>query len=457
MTSSARSTRSRVPSASLPESELALELGRIVRAAQAEWRIPSVSAAVFRDKEVVWADALGLADVEAARAATVDTQYRIGSITKTFTAVAVLKLRDAGALALDDPLDRHVPGVPHGSVTLRRLLAHRSGLQREPVGEIWETLEPPDRERFLAELGDAEQVLPAGAAWHYSNLGFALLGEVVARVAGMPYDRYLEERVLGPLGLGRTTWEAVPPAARGYFVRPYDGTAELQREVDLSGTRSAGQLWSTTGDLARWASFLCDPDPAVLAPGTAAEMHELEAMMDVERWTIGWGLGLELVRRGDRVWAGHGGAMPGHLTGFLFRQREHVGAVVLTNAGAGTDAVELALRLGEKALELGPPESGVWRPAPEPPAEVQALLGRWWSEGSEFVFEWRDGRLEARNLDVAEYRQLSVFGPDGPDRYRVVSGRERGEVLRIVRDDAGQVVKLYWATYPFTRAPSAFG
>jgi CubicO group peptidase (beta-lactamase class C family) len=452
-----RSRRSPAPWASLPASDLPRELGRIVRLAQAEQRIPSVSAAVFADGEVVWADAVGLADVAAERPASPDTQYRIGSITKTFTAVALLQLRDAGAVALDDPIERHLPDLPHGTATLRRLLSHLSGLQREPAGEIWESLEPPDRERFLAELGEAEQVLPPAAAWHYSNLAFALLGEVVERVSGLLYRSYLEQRVLQPVGLERTTWEPVEPAARGYFVRPYDGTIEQERDVDLRGTAAAGQLWSTTGNLARWGSFLSSPDPAVLAPATAEEMHALQTMMDVERWTIGWGLGLELVRSGERVWAGHGGAMPGYLAGLLFRRQERVGAVALTNTSAGADPIELALRLAEKALELAPPEPAEWRPDSGAPPEVGELLGRWWSEGSEFVFEWRDGRLQARNLAVPAYRQVSVFVPDGADRYRVASGRERGELLRVVRDRGGEVAKLYWATYPFTRAPTTFG
>jgi CubicO group peptidase (beta-lactamase class C family) len=439
------------------ERELVRELGRIVRLAQAEQRIPSVSAAVFSDGEVVWAEAVGLADVEAERSATPDTQYRIGSITKTFTAVALLQLRDAGTLALEDPIDRHLAGVAHGSATLRRLLSHLSGLQREPAGEIWESLEPPDRERFLAELGEAEQVLEPAAAWHYSNLAFALLGEVVERVSGQPYRSYVDQRVLAPVGLERTTWEPVEPTARGYFVRPYDGSVVPERDIDLRGTAAAGQLWSTTRDLARWGSFLSSPDPAVLAPETAEEMHALQTMMDVERWTIGWGLGLQLVRSGDRVWAGHGGAMPGHLAGLLFRRQERIGAVVLTNTSAGAEPVDLALQLGERTLEVAPPERPSWRPEPGAPPEVAGLLGRWWSEGSEFVFEYRDGNLQARHLAVPAYRQLSVFAPDGPDRYRVVSGRERGELLRVVRDEGGEIAKLYWATYPFTRAPTTFG
>jgi CubicO group peptidase (beta-lactamase class C family) len=453
------SRRFPAPWASLPasESELRRELGRIVRLAQSEQRIPSVSVVVFSNGEVIWEEAVGLADVPGERLATPDTQYRIGSITKTFTAVALLQLRDAGALALDDPVERHVPDVAHGSVTLRRLVSHLSGLQREPAGEIWETLEAPDRARFLAEVGEAEQVLPPAAVWHYSNLGFALLGEVVERASGVPYRRYLEERVLEPLGLARTSWEPVEPASRGYFVRPYDGVVEAEKDVDLRGTAAAGQLWSTTRDLARWASFLSTPDPDVLSPVTAEEMHVLQTMMDAERWTIGWGLGLQLVRRGDRVWAGHGGAMPGHLAGLLFRRQEQVGAVALTNTSAGADAVELALELAEKTLELAPPEPPPWLPQPAAPPELAGLLGRWWSEGSEFVFEWRDGRLQARHLAVPAYRQVSVFAADGPDRYRVVSGRERGELLRVVRDERGEVAKLYWATYPFTRSPATFG
>src|SRR5206468_9628491 len=133
--------------------------------------------------ETVWADTVGLAD-DTGRESTPDTQYRIGSITKTFTAAAVLLLCEDGGLALDDPIERHLPDARFGGLTLRRLLAHSSGLQREPPGEVWETLDFPKGDELLARLADAELVLPAGERWHYSNLAYALLGEVVARVTG---------------------------------------------------------------------------------------------------------------------------------------------------------------------------------------------------------------------------------------------------------------------------------
>jgi CubicO group peptidase (beta-lactamase class C family) len=437
--------------------QLAAELRKLAAAAQSERRVPSISAAVFRAGEVVWSDAIGLADAEAGRDATPETQYRIGSITKTFTAAAVMQLRDAGELDLDDRLGDHVPESAHAAPTLRRLLSHLSGLQREPPGDIWESLEAPERDAFLASLADAEQVLKPGERWHYSNLAFSLLGEVVARRSGTTWQEYVESRLLAPLGLARTSLLPQEPVAQGYYVQPYSETVAREAHVDMRGVGASGQLWSTTGDLARWASCLAGAHPDVLAAGTSEEMHVPQAMMDLDRWTVGWGIGLELVREGERVWAGHGGAMPGHLAGLVFRRQEQVGAAVLTNTGAQFEPSTLAVRLAEKALELEPVSGEVWRPEEAPPAEVEAVLGRWWSEGHEFVFRWRGGRLEAKAEAAPAWKEPAVFAPDGADSYRTVSGRERGERLRVVRDEAGEVVRLYWATYPMTRSPEVFG
>jgi CubicO group peptidase (beta-lactamase class C family) len=132
----------------LPPPELSVaELSRLVRDAQANERIPSISAAAVGNGKVVWQEALGLAGVEPEERATVDTQYRVGSITKTFTAAAVMQLRDAGELSLDDRLEQHLPDADQGTLTLRRMLAHISGLQREMPGYVWETLDFPDPRR----------------------------------------------------------------------------------------------------------------------------------------------------------------------------------------------------------------------------------------------------------------------------------------------------------------------
>jgi CubicO group peptidase (beta-lactamase class C family) len=435
---------------------LARELSSRIRRFQRERRIPGVSAAVARRGTILWEEALGLADVEAGTESTPDTQYRVGSITKTFTAAAVMQLRDGGALSLDDRLGDHIEEAAHPGPTIRRLLAHSSGLQREPAGDLWEGMEAPTVEELLARFPEAEQVLEPGRWFHYSNLAFALLGEVVARAAGRPYRQVVQERILDPLGLARTTWDPVEPHARGYLVEPYsDGVRRERDEVDLRGAASAGQLWSTTRDLCRWAAFLSNPDQTILAPETVEEMHAVQVMTE-EDWSEAWGLGLGLTRSGERILAGHGGGMPGHVTGFAYSRREGIAAVVFGNTGS--DAEEESVRLAVAALDALPADAELWRPdAESPPERVAGILGRWWSEGEESVFSWRAGHLEARLTSDPPSKEPSVFAEEAPDRFRVESGRERGELLRVVRDESGMVVKLYWATYPFKREPFIFG
>jgi CubicO group peptidase (beta-lactamase class C family) len=436
-----------------------------LRRFQSARRVPSVAAAVVRDGTMVWSGTVGLADVEHEREPTLDTQYRIGSITKTFTAVLLLQLRDAGRLDLDDRLERHLPGTRHGDITLRRMLAHLSGLQREavggPGGEVWETLDDPGPEALLAGFEQASKVLPPGRRWHYSNLAYSLLGEVVARRAGTSWEAFLGERLLEPLGLRRTTVDPVEPRATGYLVDPYADAIRQEPLMPLRGSAPAGQLWSTPADLARWAVFLADPDPAVLSPDTLAEMRQVQAMVDLEGWTLAYGLGLTLYRRGERIMYGHSGAMPGFLASMmvLAKDGDRAGAVVMANTSAGADVEALSVDLLTTVVDEHPHEPAAWRPGGPPPAEVAGLLGRWWSEGSEYVFRWREGRLEAVAAVAREMRPQmpAVFEPIGADRWTTVSGREEGESLRAVRAGDGTVRRLYWAGYPFTREPQVFG
>ena len=424
------------------------DLERLVREAQFDHRLPSVGAAVVVRGEKVVELAIGVANADGAEP-TPDTQYRVGSITKTFTAAAVLALVDERKVGLDDPLGRHVAAAGDRPLTVRRLLSHASGLQREPVGNVWETFDFPTTQELLATLDDAEQVLEPGAWFHYSNLAYALLGEVVSRASGMPYERFVEERLLAPLGLDRTTWVRAEPAARGYFVDPYSGVLRAEGEIERSGGASAaGDLWSTTGDLCTWGAWLRDREP----------MHAVQVMADPGQWLLAWGLGLQLHRRGDRILYGHGGAMPGFLAALACSRDEDVQVCVLTNGSTPGAAVEvLALALADRAIELHPRDPASWRPEEAPPPGIAELLGLWWTEGTQIVLSWNEGRLEARLVGASARVKPSVLEQVGPDRYRVVSGRERGERLDVVRDEHGAVTKLFMATYPLTRGPETFG
>ena len=433
--------------------ELAGALREILAKAQAENRLPSAAGAVVRDGDVLWSDAVGLADAEADEAATADHQYRIGSITKTFTAVAVMQLRDAGKLDLEDRLDAHLDVPALGDLTLRRMLSHSSGLQRELPGNVWETLQfPKSTEELVATLGEAEMVLAPGERWHYSNLAFILLGEVVAKLGGMPYEDYVETRILGPLSLTRTSFSPESPTAIAYSVEPY--TDDVQREPMLvertGGIAAAGQLWSTVGDLCRWAAFLAAPDPDVLSSDSIDLMTSVQSMADPYRWSLAWGVGLMLARRGDRIYCGHDGGMPGYLANVLVDRESGLGGAALVN-GSTVSPAEVTLALVDKARALAPPATKPWRPAEAPPDDLASALGRWWSEGMEFVFRWRDGRLEARVAAAPDWMPWARFEREEGDRFRGVFGRERGELLELVRDDDGTVTRMYWATYPFAR------
>ncbi len=424
-------------------SELEGRLERSLRARQATG-VPSIAAAAVREGELVWTGAVGLADCEAGVEATPATQYRIGSITKVFTALAVMRLRDAGLLELDDALEAHLPGIAHGRATLRLMLSHLSGLQRE-AGEMFVTGEPPSTEELVAAMEHYEQVVPTALAHHYSNLAYALLGEVVASASGIPYARYVEEEVFAPLALERTTWSEEAPFARGYLVDEFAGTVSREPHVDTGAVAAMGQLWSTVGDLSRLARFLAGDGDELLRPGTLGEMWVPRVMLDPDRWSAGWGLGLELLSHEGRVYGGHGGAMPGFLAGLHVNRATRVGAVVLTNSGTRLPTRELALELAEAVIEAWPAEIEPWRPEAEPPPEVRAILGRWWSEGSEYVFRWRGGRLTAERPGAPAWVHPSVFAPLPEGGYRVVEGRELGERLRVEGD------RLVFGGYAFTR------
>ena len=435
---------------STPET-LAAKLDQLVRRDQREKRMPSIVATVLRDGELAWEAAVGVADVESSLEATPDTQYRVGSITKTFTAAAIMQLRDAGKLDLEDTLDRHIDGVAHRPA-IRRLLSHASGLQRETQNDSWLTLRfaPPDE--LLESLAQAELVLPSGARFHYSNLAYALLGIVVERASGMPYKDYVRTRLFEPIGLTRVSFAPEPPAALGYLAQPYaDGVWDTVG-VDTGAWESAGQLWGTAGDICRWGAFLADPDESVLAASSAEEMRTVQLIADHERWLSGYGLGLELRRDGERILVGHGGSMPGFIARLYFSPKEKVVVAALTNESEAALG-ELGLALMRTTVEEWPVAPEPWRIGDPPPDDVAPMLGIWFMEAARLIVRWREGKLEARFDGTLDWEPSSVFERETDDRWRTASGPEQGEALRIERGASGSIARMVWAGYPLTREP----
>jgi CubicO group peptidase (beta-lactamase class C family) len=431
--------------------KLAAKLEQLLAVDQREKRLPAVAAAVLRDGELIWESAIGAADVEEGIDATPDTQFRCGSITKTFTAAAIMQLRDAGKLDLEDTLDMHVEGAAHRP-SIRRLLSHASGLQRETQDDSWLTLRfaPPDE--LLETLENAEMVLPSGARFHYSNLAYALLGIVVERVTGVRYTDYVRERLFEPLGLSRLSFKPEPPAAKGYVGQPYADGVWNAVDVETGAWASAGQLWGTVGDLCRWGAFLADPDETVLAKTSAEEMRTVQVIADHERWTAGYGLGLALRRDGERILAGHSGSMPGFIAMLFFSPGDKVVTAALTNESHGMIG-DLALALVRTTVEEWPVAPEPWGVGEPPPDDVLPLLGTWFIEAIQVDLRWREGKLEARSPSDAAWEPPAIFERESDDRWRTVSGPEHGEALRIERGPDGSVTRMIWAGYPVTREP----
>jgi CubicO group peptidase (beta-lactamase class C family) len=413
-----------------------------------------VSVGVVRDGELVWSQHVGAARLDPARPADDDTQFMIGSVTKTFTALLVMQLRDAGRLGLDDPVGTWLPDTKHADVTVRQLLAHSSGLQREPVGHVWETLEAPDSAAFLEGLEQAERVLPPHFVFHYSNLAYGLLGQLVERLHGGSWEACVMERVLGPLGMTRTGLRPADDRAIGYQIDPFAGTATQEPVLELKATAPLGGLWSTVADMARYAAFIADPDPDVLLAASLEEMCRPLVMVDPDGWTLAYGMGFGMARRGQRVYVGHGGAMPGFLTGLRVRRADRVGVIAFANTTAGAKPVDLAADVLDAVLDEEPTLPQAWVPEERHPDLVE-LLGSWWSEGEELVLEVRGGELWMR-VPSGTVTDETRLRRESQTTFRAVEGRERGEVLELVRAEDGSLEKLYFATYAVTRRPMPF-
>ena len=403
--------------------------------AQAEGRLTSVVGAVFDRYGAVWAGVAG------ETREGVHGQYRIGSITKTMTAALVLAARDAGLLSLDDPLGRHLGDVGYAEATLRQLLAHTSGMQSEPVGDWWERTRGTDVATLLARNDGSGRVGPPGE-YHYSNLGYALLGEVVARRFGAPWRQVVAERLLAPLGMRRTSYLPRPQAQPGWSVHPFTGIRVHEPLTDTGAMAPAGQLWSGLEDLIVWGQLLAGARPDVLAADSLAEMR---APVTAE-----YGLGVRHAVHAGGLLVGHTGSMPGFLAALFVDPHSGIGTAVLTNATTGIDQLALAVALIEGDPDGAETAPSPWVPTVAVPGEVAGVPGTWFWGNTGFVARWHNDGLD-----------LLPMGPGaGAERFalqdgvlRGVAGYHRGETLQVVRDADGRVRYLVCATFVYTRTP----
>jgi D-alanyl-D-alanine carboxypeptidase len=451
-----------------PVAEAASRLQARAAAFVKERRLPGVAAGVVHGDELVWSGGAGFADIAAARPPDAGTLYRIASITKTFTATAVLQLRDEGRLHLDDPAVAYLPELRGAesrfgaieTVTIRRMLSHESGLVGDPPGTDWSRPRyEGDPAASLARIAEIGTRVPPNAQQKYSNLAFQLLGEIVARVSGMPFAAYLRANVLDPLDLASTAFEPLPDAladrrAVGYAPRAFSD--DFVVSVTPPSVEAEGGLWSCVADLARWLAFQFREQGGprqgaqILAGETLREMHRPRYLGD-DAWTEAWCIGWYAERKDDVIWVQHSGGLHGFITDVCFDPKERVGAIALVN-GLGP-APTLAMELGAIArTAIREAAPAIAPPLPLPEA-YRSLLGFYADPeyGTVARLEWRDGKLTFLDPDEPAWRR--TLAPTGaPDAFVIEPGvRESGEPCVFERRSDGRVRSVVLGPTSFAR------
>jgi CubicO group peptidase (beta-lactamase class C family) len=427
-------------------------------------RLYGAAAGLVHGDELAWSGGTGLADLAGGRRSGPDVLYRIASITKTFTGTAIMQLRDAGTLDLDDQVVKWIPELSDsaspatiGTVTIRRLLSHESGLVSEPPGTDFLASQPSYEgvaARNLERVTEIFTAVPPNSQLKYCNLGYQLLGEIVHRASGTAYPQYVADRILSPLGLSSTAFEPLPPELAGRRAVGYAGRAfsdELAVAPAMPQLWAEGGLWSTVEDLARWLSFQLAAheedhghgaaESPVLAGATRREMHKPRYLSD-EDWSSAWGITWYSVRKDDVTWVQHSGGLPGFTSNACFDRASKVGAIVLVNGSADASGLAMTLAAAGRGL-AGSAAPEVRVPAPTP-ADLVPLLGLYAPADMSFLIrvEWRDGKLTL--VDVAEQgEKVPVERGSQPGSFVVAPGyRQSGEPVKFRRRPDGAVVSL---------------
>ncbi|MEO8026672.1 MAG: serine hydrolase domain-containing protein [Bryobacteraceae bacterium] len=415
--------------------------------------LPGIAVGVVHDQRLVWAQGFGLADVDAKTLVTPTTKFRMASHSKLFTATAIMQLRDAGKLRLDDPVVKYLPWfqmkpaeADDPPITIEELLTHSSGLPRE-AGQHWSDLEFPNAEEVQKFVRTNQAAYPPEVRWKYSNLALTIAGMVVEAVSGEKFAAYLQAHIFDPLGMHDSSVDRqVAGLATGYGRRMPDGRREKMPFVDARAMAAATGITSTVEDMAKFVSLQFRKGkiggPQILSTGALREMHRVRMLE--QNWQRGNAIGFAVNRDKDKVYVGHGGSYPGYKTHTLIQLDDKVGVIVLTN-GDDSNPSDLATHLmqivGAAVAKAGKAETKTpkWNPAWSRFAGL--YRSRW---GDSQVVELNE-RLVMFDPTGANPETQTRLIPIGNDQFRaeaVSGGSTVGEVVRFVEEN-GRVVRMY--------------
>jgi CubicO group peptidase (beta-lactamase class C family)/D-alanyl-D-alanine dipeptidase len=388
--------------------------------------LPALSIALIDDQQIVWAEGFGMADPKTKTPATADTVYRIGSVSKLFTDIAIMQLVERGELNLDAPVTDYLPDFhpknPFGTpITLRQVMSHRSGLLREPpVGNYFETSQPT-LAATVHSLNDTELVFAPNTHTKYSNAAIAVVGYLLETRSHEPFAQYLKSSVLDPMGLRHSSFEPEPAIianlAKGEMWT-YDGLSFEAPTFQL-GMAPAGSMYSAVNDLGHFVSVLLAQgkveDRTVLKPATLEQMWSPQFPNPGDRV---FGLGFIVGALDGHRLVGHGGAIYGFATTVDLLPEDKVGVVVVATKDAVNAVTE---RIGEESLRLilahraGKPLEVPPATSPVPLDLGHKLAGRYGTGDDALDLTYLDGHLNLLKLAGGEQLELRKVHETGDD------------------------------------------
>ncbi len=393
--------------------------------------LPGMAVGVVYGQNLIWSKGYGYADVARQIPTTDETLYRVASISKLFTATAVMQLVERGKLSLEEPVAKHLPwftpkdAAPKHPVLVWHLLTHTGGLQRETPGTDFDQLHRPDAATVQAATPQTSLTFPPQVRQKYSNYAVQVAGLMVSELSGRPFPQYVEKYILRPLGMADSRLldgdETCPGLAVPYGRRLPDAKRTIEKQVNNSGLLAAGGLVTSVRDLAKFASLQFnatdDYNGPVLTGWSLRDMHRPRWL--APDWSRGQGIGWFLLRRDNTIFLGHGGSLPGYKSNLLIDPKGKVAVIVLVNADDGP-AGELATGvLGIVAGPIATASKPVEEPVtPDPDlSRFEGLYRDRWGECARVAIV--GGKLRVIRLEVDDLqRATTTLERLGPTTFR---------------------------------------
>ena len=419
-------------------------------------RIPGIAVGIVRGGNLDWFQGFGESELGGGAPPTERSVFRVASNTKTFTASALMILQESSMLTLDDPLLLHIPEFTSAAgiegdledVTLRRLATHHAGLTTEHPSTDWDAPEFPTMDEMLRRIDEVQMVIPVDSAWKYSNMAYGFLGEVISRLSGQPYERFVQHELLDRVGMAATVFEydEIAPENRvvGYS-QPSIGSDVLRVAPyrPLNGLNSAGQLMSNVEDLAKWLALhaLGYASDSTRLMNCRSRREMLHPVYLDSSWSTGQCIGWRANRNGDHVFQGHGGGIHGFGTQTLFHEASQTGVIVLTNLWPNSITAHLSSLLLKAALDLDadwdeqPSAPEYHRPNSDNSSKLRKYEGPYYAEPGCWleIIATSDEALCLGNHESSPYNLHSPAGAQlvDEDTFKVVDGRAAGETFAI--------------------------